>query len=73
MSLGERARVKVSPDFAYGERGVPDIIPENETMSFEIELVNFDEAERLAAEKAEKERKARIKAAKEAKAKGKKR
>lgn len=41
MSLGEKAIVKITPDYAYGEDGVPPIIPSNATLVFEMELVGI--------------------------------
>ena len=39
MSLGERARLICSPDFAYGSTGYPGLIPPNATLHFDIELL----------------------------------
>ncbi|KAM3604996.1 uncharacterized protein V6R79_019164 [Siganus canaliculatus] len=39
MSLGQVARLTCSPDFAYGSRGYPPIIPGNATLVFEVELL----------------------------------
>lgn len=41
MSRGELARLTCSPDYAYGSRGYPPIIPGNSTLIFEVELLNF--------------------------------
>ncbi|KAF5339351.1 hypothetical protein D9611_009855 [Ephemerocybe angulata] len=38
LSLGEKAIITIEPDFAYGERGVPGIIPPNSTLTYEVEL-----------------------------------
>jgi len=40
MSLGERANVTMTPDVAYGDKGLPGLIPENETITFDIELID---------------------------------
>lgn len=42
MSVGERARLICSPDFAYGSRGHPGIIPPNARLTFDVELLNIE-------------------------------
>ncbi|XP_040000323.1 FK506-binding protein 1-like [Xiphias gladius] len=39
MSLGQVAKLTCSPDYAYGSRGYPPIIPANSTLVFEVELL----------------------------------
>eukprot|EP00030_Apusomonadida_sp_AF-17_P001720 a194466_22.p1 GENE.a194466_22~~a194466_22.p1 ORF type:complete len:122 (-),score=17.14 a194466_22:292-630(-) len=39
MSEGERARIHISPDFAYGETGIPGLVPPNSGIVFEVTLV----------------------------------
>ncbi|CAK1543617.1 unnamed protein product [Leptosia nina] len=39
MCVGERARLTCSPDFAYGSRGHPGVIPPNATLIFDVELL----------------------------------
>uniref|UniRef100_A0A5S6QIF7 peptidylprolyl isomerase n=1 Tax=Trichuris muris TaxID=70415 RepID=A0A5S6QIF7_TRIMR len=41
MSLGERAILKCSSDFAYGAKGIPGVIPPNATLVFDVELINI--------------------------------
>ncbi|MED6257644.1 hypothetical protein ATANTOWER_028745 [Ataeniobius toweri] len=36
MSVGQRAKLICSPDFAYGSKGHPGIIPPNATLTFDI-------------------------------------
>ena len=39
MSLGERAVLKVSSDYGYGEKGAGMVIPPNADLTFEVELL----------------------------------
>ena len=39
MNVGERRRVVIPPDLAYGEAGSPPVIPENATLTFDIILI----------------------------------
>eukprot|EP01027_Heterolobosea_sp_BB2_P013283 GEZU01019161.1.p1 GENE.GEZU01019161.1~~GEZU01019161.1.p1 ORF type:complete len:109 (-),score=14.29 GEZU01019161.1:188-514(-) len=41
MSLGERAKITMTPDVAYGEKGFPGLIPPNSTIVFDVELLGF--------------------------------
>jgi len=41
MSVGQRAKLTVSPDFGYGAQGVGDAIPGNATLFFDVELLNI--------------------------------
>ncbi|CAI5439843.1 unnamed protein product [Caenorhabditis angaria] len=40
MSVGQRAKLTISPDLGYGPRGVPPTIPGNSTLVFDVELIN---------------------------------
>lgn len=42
MCVGERARLTCSPDFAYGSRGHPGVIPPNATLIFDVELLRIE-------------------------------
>lgn len=41
MSIGERAMLTCSPDFGYGVKGYPGVIPPNSTLIFDVELVGL--------------------------------
>lgn len=42
LSVGERAKLICSPDYAYGSRGHPGVIPPNATLTFDVELLNIE-------------------------------
>ncbi|KAL1411285.1 FK506 binding protein proline rotamase rapamycin-binding protein [Vanrija albida] len=42
LSLGEKAILTATPDYAYGPRGFPPVIPPNSTLKFEVELIKID-------------------------------
>uniref|UniRef100_UPI00358E19B3 peptidyl-prolyl cis-trans isomerase FKBP1A-like n=1 Tax=Myxine glutinosa TaxID=7769 RepID=UPI00358E19B3 len=41
MSVGERARLKCTPDYGYGDTGYPGVIPANATLFFDVELLRL--------------------------------
>ncbi|TGZ80799.1 FKBP-type peptidyl-prolyl cis-trans isomerase Fkh1 [Ascodesmis nigricans] len=42
LSLGERAKLTITPDYGYGPRGVPGVIPGNATLIFDVELLGIN-------------------------------
>ncbi|XP_076840813.1 FKBP prolyl isomerase 1Ab isoform X2 [Brachyhypopomus gauderio] len=42
MSVGQRAKLTCSPDYAYGPKGHPGIIPPNATLIFDVELLGLE-------------------------------
>ncbi|CAM9206036.1 unnamed protein product, partial [Discosporangium mesarthrocarpum] len=41
MVFGERARITVSPEYAYGDKGWPPVVPSNATLVFDVNLMQF--------------------------------
>ncbi|KAG6901994.1 FK506 binding protein proline rotamase rapamycin-binding protein [Termitomyces sp. Mi166 len=42
LSLGQKAVLTATPDYAYGVRGFPPVIPPNSTLKFEMELLKIN-------------------------------
>ena len=41
MSLGEEAKLEITPDFGYGDTGAGGVIPPNANLVFEVELLKI--------------------------------
>jgi FK506-binding protein 1 len=41
LSLGQRAKLTCSPDYAYGAKGIPGVIPKNAVLYFDVELLKI--------------------------------
>ena len=42
MSLGEKAKLDITPDFGYGAQGAGGVIPPNADLVFEVELLGIN-------------------------------
>lgn len=42
MTLGEKAELTISPEYAYGVMGSPPSIPGNATLIFTVELISIN-------------------------------
>ncbi|KAK6902793.1 FK506-binding protein 1 [Kwoniella mangroviensis CBS 8507] len=42
LSVGQKAILTCTPDYAYGARGFPPVIPANSTLKFEVELLKVN-------------------------------
>lgn len=41
MSKGQKSKVTIPPEWAYGAEGYPPVVPPNATIIYEIELMSF--------------------------------
>mmetsp|Transcript_23263 Transcript_23263/g.64589 ORF Transcript_23263/g.64589 Transcript_23263/m.64589 type:complete len:142 (-) Transcript_23263:274-699(-) len=42
MTVGQQADLVCSPDYAYGNRGFPGVIPPNSVLNFDVELLAIE-------------------------------
>lgn len=42
LNKGAKAKLVIPPELGYGMQGVPGVIPANATLTFEVELVDFE-------------------------------
>ncbi|XP_020383007.1 peptidyl-prolyl cis-trans isomerase FKBP1A-like [Chiloscyllium punctatum] len=42
MSVGQRAKLTCTSDYAYGDSGHPGVIPPNATLIFDVELLRLE-------------------------------
>lgn len=42
LSLGQKAKLTCTSDYAYGDRGFPPVIPPKATLVFEVELLKIN-------------------------------
>ena len=49
MKKGQKATIICPPEYAYGARGAPPVIPPDATLKFEVEVLDYDEGSRRSA------------------------
>ncbi|KAJ8651918.1 peptidyl-prolyl cis-trans isomerase [Lichtheimia ornata] len=42
LSIGQRAKLTCTPDYAYGPGGIPGLIPPNATLLIDVELLKIN-------------------------------
>ncbi|KAJ1851758.1 Fork head 1 [Coemansia sp. RSA 486] len=42
MSVGEQAKLTITSDYGYGDRGIPGLIPSKATLVFDVELLKIN-------------------------------
>ncbi|KAJ1851713.1 Fork head 1 [Coemansia sp. RSA 1722] len=42
MSVGEQAKLTITSDYGYGDRGIPGLIPSKATLVFNVELLKIN-------------------------------
>jgi peptidylprolyl isomerase len=48
MTVGEKAELILSPEYAYGESGAGDSIPPNASLIFKVELIQIGKGKKAA-------------------------
>jgi peptidylprolyl isomerase len=48
MTVGEKAELELTPEYAYGESGAGDSIPANATLIFKVELIQIGKGKKAS-------------------------